>query len=202
MKRLVLAAALLLAACTSEKTAMTARPPQWTQANAPPSALGASVRAKIASSGTGKLAAAETGNYMDSQEAELRQRLRGVSVRRVGDDIVLDVSNDNLFATRSANLSSGANGLVAAMADVLMRYNKTFVNVGGYSDTSGSADFNLKLSQSRAQAVAGLLVRRGVDQSRVTAQGFGETHLKIPTGDNVNEPRNRRVEIRITPHVA
>ena len=202
MKRLAVGAALLLLGCTSQQDAMSARPPQWTEANAPPSALAASVHAKIASSGTGKLAAAETGNYMDSQEAELRQRLRGVNVRRVGDDIVLVVDNDNLFATGSAGMSPGASGLVAAIADVLMRYNKTFVIVSGYSDTTGSADFNLKLSQTRAQAVAGMLVRRGVDQSRITSQGYGETHLKIPTGDGVNEPRNRRMEIRIVPSVA
>jgi len=157
---------------------------------------------RIASSGTGKLASAEAGNYMDQEERELRQRLRarGVSVRRQGDSILLTIGNDILFDTGSADLSPRAGQIVAAMADVLMRYNKTFVQVGGYSDTTGSPDQNLKLSQARAEAMANRLTERGVDSARVSEQGYGETHLKIPTGDHVNEPRNRRVEIRIVPH--
>lgn len=201
MKRLALAMALLLAGCGTAKPTIGEAPKlRLSQIAAPSVSMRPPV--KIASSGTGRLAAAQAENYMDAQETELRQRLRasGVSVRRQGDDIVLSIGNDILFDTGSANLSAHADQIVAAMADVLMRYNKTFVAVGGYSDTTGAPEFNLKLSQARAGAVAGMLMDRGVDRARVTPQGYGETHLKIPTGDQVNEPRNRRVEIRIVPH--
>jgi outer membrane protein OmpA-like peptidoglycan-associated protein len=202
-------AALLLAGCETGRSYRGERPPMYPavrrampmpQHSAPPVQESAPVR--IASSGTGKLASAEAGNYMDQQERELRQRLRtrGVSVRRQGDNILLTIGNDILFDTGSADLSPRAGQIVAAMADVLMRYNKTFVQVGGYSDTAGSPDQNLKLSQARAEAMADRLTDRGVDRARVSEQGYGETHLKIPTGDHVNEPRNRRVEIRIVPH--
>ena len=46
------------------------------------------------------------------------------------------------------------------------------------------------------------LVNDGINPARISPRGYGETHLRIPTGDNVSEPRNRRVEIRILPHVA
>lgn len=198
-------AALLLAGCETGRPYRGERPAMhpamrhdMPQRPAVPMQESAPVR--IASSGTGKLASAEAGNYMDQEERELRQRLRGVSVRRQGDSILLTIGNDILFNTGSADLSPRAGQIVAAMADVLMRYNKTFVQVGGYSDTTGSPDQNLKLSEARAQAMAERLTDRGVDRARVSEQGYGETHLKIPTGDHVNEPRNRRVEIRIVPH--
>ena len=83
---------------------------------------------------------------------------------------------------------------LAGVAEVLRHYDKTLINVDGYTDTTGSDQYNLDLSQRRAEAVADILVGGGVAQDRISpAKGFGETHLKVPTGDNVNEPRNRRV---------
>ncbi len=67
--------------------------------------------------------------------------------------------------------------------------------MNGYTDTSGSAKYNQGLSVRRAQAVAAELVKDGVPRQAITIQGFGETHLLVPTGPNVREPQNRRVEI-------
>lgn len=152
----------------------------------------------------GMIAGGLVGNYMDNQEAELRQRLRsrGVSVRRVGDDIVLVMRNDILFQLNSTDLSQSAIRTVDAVAQVLRHYSKTLIQVNGYTDTTGKAAYNLKLSQARAEAVANVLVDDGINAARISPRGFGETHLRVPTGDNVNEPRNRRVEIRIVPHTA
>lgn len=152
----------------------------------------------------GALAGGLVGNYMDRQEAELRNRLRasGVSVSRVGDDIVLNMRNDILFDVDSAQVSNRAYNTINAVADVLRHYDKTLINVNGYTDTTGSDQHNLDLSQRRAEHVADILVDGGVNPRRISPRGFGETHLKIRTGDNVNEPRNRRVEIRIVPNTA
>ena len=76
-----------------------------------------------------------------------------------------------------------------------MKY--TQIEVNGYTDTSGPANYNMKLSIRRAQAVAAELVRDGVPKNVIAIQGFGETHLLVPTGPNVREPQNRRVEIII-----
>ena len=71
------------------------------------------------------------------------------------------------------------------------------IEVNGYTDTSGSPKYNMGLSFRRANAVAAELVKDGVPKSAIAIQGFGQTHLLVPTGDDVREPQNRRVEIII-----
>jgi len=73
----------------------------------------------------------------------------------------------------------------------------TRIEVNGYADTSGKPQYNQQLSVRRAQAVAAELTKDGVPQSAITVQGFGDTHLLVPTGTGVREPQNRRVEIII-----
>ncbi len=88
----------------------------------------------------GALAGGLVGNYMDNQEADLRRELRssGVSVRRVGDDIVLVMRNDILFQTNSSDLSPSAVRTIDDVARVLQHYDRTLINVNGYTDTTGS----------------------------------------------------------------
>jgi outer membrane protein OmpA-like peptidoglycan-associated protein len=71
--------------------------------------------------------------------------------------------------------------------------------VDGYTDTTGTPDHNIDLSQARAKTVADALMQEGVNGRRIETHGFGETHLAIPTGDQVSEPRNRRVVVRLIP---
>ena len=67
--------------------------------------------------------------------------------------------------------------------------------MNGYADTSGTPRYNMGLSIRRANAVKAELIKDGVPQNAITVQGFGDTHLLVPTGPNVREPQNRRVEI-------
>ena len=69
--------------------------------------------------------------------------------------------------------------------------------MNGYTDTSGTPQYNQGLSMRRAQAVAAELVKDGVPQTIIAIWGFGETHLLVATGPGVREPQNRRVEIVI-----
>jgi outer membrane protein OmpA-like peptidoglycan-associated protein len=73
----------------------------------------------------------------------------------------------------------------------------TQIEVNGYTDTSGTPKYNEGLSIRRAKTVAAELVKDGVPSSAIAIQGFGETHLLVPTGPGVREPQNRRVEIII-----
>jgi OOP family OmpA-OmpF porin len=66
-----------------------------------------------------------------------------------------------------------------------------------WAKTSGKPAYNMQLSIRRAQNVAGELVRDGVPRAAISTHGFGETHLWVPTGQDVREPQNRRVEIII-----
>ena len=71
----------------------------------------------------------------------------------------------------------------------------TRIEVNGFTDRSGPSDYNMGLSQRRANAVAAELVRRGVPRNEIVTRGFGEENNLVPTADGVREPQNRRVEI-------
>ncbi len=73
------------------------------------------------------------------------------------------------------------------------------IHVVGHTDTTGSDEHNLTLSEARAASVATYLSAQGVPSQRIRQEGRGEREPLIRTGDNVNEPRNRRVDIVIKP---
>ena len=72
----------------------------------------------------------------------------------------------------------------------------TRIEVNGYTDTSGTPQYNQGLSIRRAKAVEAQLITDGVPANAITIQGFGDTRL-VPTGPGVREPQNCRVEIII-----
>jgi outer membrane protein OmpA-like peptidoglycan-associated protein len=96
-----------------------------------------------------------------------------------------------------ADLTDRARQIIREAAENSTRVQFTRMEVNGYTDTSGSPAYNQRLSVRRAQAVAAELVRDGVPRNAISIQGFGQTHLLVPTGDGVREPQNRRVEIII-----
>ena len=101
------------------------------------------------------------------------------------------------FDWDKATLSDRARSIIHEAAENSMKVKYTAIEVNGYTDTSGTAKYNQGLSVRRAQAVAAELVRDGVPKSAIAIQGFGETHLLVPTGPGMREPQNRRVEIII-----
>jgi OOP family OmpA-OmpF porin len=94
-----------------------------------------------------------------------------------------------------ADLTDRARQIIAEAAQNSTHVQYTRIEVNGYTDTSGSPRYNQGLSVRRAKAVAAELVKDGVPANAISIQGFGETHLLVPTGPNVREPQNRRVEI-------
>ncbi len=96
-----------------------------------------------------------------------------------------------------SDLTARARQIIADAAQNSSRVAYTRIEVNGYTDTSGTPQYNQGLSVRRAQTVAGELVRDGVSQNAINIQGFGETHPLVATADGVREPQNRRVEIII-----
>ena len=96
-----------------------------------------------------------------------------------------------------SELTPRARQVVAEAARATTRTQVTRIEVNGYTDTSGTAAYNQGLSVRRAQSVANELVRDGVPRAAISMQGFGQTHLLVPTASGVREPQNRRVEITL-----
>ncbi|QKG70969.1 OmpA family protein [Erythrobacter mangrovi] len=151
----------------------------------------------------GAAAGGYVGYRMDQQIKELKEQTAGsgVDVTEVdgGDAILVNLPDGVTFSTGSYTISPGFRDVLDRVAASLVQYPNSLVDVYGHTDTTGSMESNQRLSEQRAQAVANYLISRGVSSSRIRWMGFGETRLKIQTGDGVNEPLNRRVEIKIIP---
>jgi outer membrane protein OmpA-like peptidoglycan-associated protein len=154
--------------------------------------------------GAGAIAGGSVGYYMDVQEAKLRQKLEGsgVSVTRVGDSIVLNMPSNVTFQTDSADLRPEFFDVMSSVALVLIEYDKTLVNVAGHTDSTGSDDYNLRLSQRRADSVASFLRSQGVDGLRLQTYAFGETQPIASNDTPSGRQLNRRVEISLVPLTA
>ncbi|MXO75295.1 OmpA family protein [Altererythrobacter aerius] len=159
--------------------------------------------ARIAGAVAGGALGGYAGYRMDQQIKELRDQTAGsgidVSETDGGQAILVNLPDGVTFATGSYTVNPGFQTLLDRVAASLQQYPNSLIDVYGYTDTVGAASFNQRLSEQRAQAVTNHLVSRGVSSARIRWMGFGETNLKVPTGDNVNEPLNRRVEIKIIP---
>ena len=101
------------------------------------------------------------------------------------------------FDWDKATLTDRARQIIKEAADNSTHVQYTRIEVNGYTDTSGTPKYNEGLSVRRARAVQAELVKDGVPENAITIQGFGDTHLLVPTGPGVREPQNRRVEIII-----
>jgi outer membrane protein OmpA-like peptidoglycan-associated protein len=99
------------------------------------------------------------------------------------------------FDFNRADLTDRARQIIAEAAQNAQRGGVTRLEVSGHADRSGTPQYNQRLSERRAQAVAAELERRGVARSNMAIQAFGESRPLVPTADGVREPQNRRVEI-------
>jgi outer membrane protein OmpA-like peptidoglycan-associated protein len=95
------------------------------------------------------------------------------------------------------NLTDRAREIIAEAAANSTKVQYTRIEVNGYTDTSGTPQYNQGLSIRRAKAVQSQLIADGVPENAITIQGFGDTRLLVQTGPGVREPQNRRVEIVI-----
>ncbi|MBR5883471.1 MAG: OmpA family protein [Mailhella sp.] len=159
--------------------------------------LGMAVGAAI-----GGLTGTGIGYMMDKQEQDMRNALaqsEAIAVEREGNVLALTFKSDFTFAVNSSTLRSGLYAELDRVAQVLAAYPQTTILVAGHTDSTGSEEYNMKLSQQRADSVKNALVQRGVAPQRISAVGYGEGQ---PVGDNNTEfgrQQNRRVEVRINP---
>lgn len=156
---------------------------------------------KIVGAGIGGIAGAGIGAYMDKQEREMRARTAGTDVRivRQGDDLILNIPSGINFAYNDARVAPPFQRTLDQVAGVLGDYNRTYVDVYGHTDSTGSDSYNQDLSERRAVSVADYLVSRGVQSARIGTRGFGETQPVASNDSEEGRAANRRVEIKIVP---
>jgi outer membrane protein OmpA-like peptidoglycan-associated protein len=107
--------------------------------------------------------------------------------------------SDVLFDVNSAVLKPGSYTEINRVANVLVQYPQTNIQIAGHTDSTGSETYNQELSESRAMSVKNALVNQGVSPERMRAIGFGEGQ---PIADNSTEAGrqlNRRVVVTIEP---
>jgi len=103
------------------------------------------------------------------------------------------------FQHDSAEILPDSQGIIEELADLMSkRPDIKNVEVQGHTDDTGAAAYNLRLSQSRAQAVVDAISSHGIDASRMTAKGYGQEKPLVPNSTEANRAKNRRVQVMIT----
>ena len=157
-------------------------------------ALGAAIGAAVGG-GTGAL----IGNKMDKQAREIDQALPGAAVERVGEGIKLTLNENAVrFDTNKSTLTSQAKTNLDKLVPVFNEYADTDINIYGYTDSTGKAEYNLTLSEQRAAAVKNYLISKGLKSSRFKTTGLGIADPIASNDTAEGRTQNRRVEFAIT----
>lgn len=147
--------------------------------------------------GIGAATGAAGGGYMDYQAAQLRKELTGtgVQVKEIDGRIYLVMPGNITFDTNQAFIKQSFQPVVISISKVLKEYDKTLVQVNGYTDNTGSDAINNPLSVKRANAIADFLKIQGVAANRIIANGYGSANPIASNATAAGREQNRRVEI-------
>ncbi len=208
-----LAALSLISACTSNPYTGERQASNTGKGAAMGAAIGAVIGAitgddaderrkrALVGAGAGALAGTAVGAYMDKQEALLRQQLAnsGVSVTRMGDDLVLNMPGNITFDVNKSLLRTDFFEVLDSVSLALQEFDRTLVDVTGHTDSTGSLDYNMTLSEERAISVATYLRLQGVDANRMHTQGAGPQYPVASNATSEGRSQNRRVELVLKP---
>ena len=208
MKKLILisTACTLLTACTTnpytgeDQVAKTV----WTTGigtavGAGTGALIGGKKGALIGAGAGAVVGAGTGAYMDVQAAKLRQELvsTGVQVQQEDNKIMLIMPGNVTFGTNQTTIQPQFEPILASVAKVIKEYDKTKVQIIGYTDSTGSVATNNVLSLRRANSVSNFLRLHGVDINRIIVDGLGPQNPIATNATAAGREQNRRVEITL-----
>lgn len=133
------------------------------------------------------------------QEAtRLADELAELEAEETARGLVLTLSDDVLFETDSADLKDGAQRAMGRLADFLNDYPEHRLLIEGHTDSRGADEYNERLADSRADAVAETLVQRGIASDRLRPVGLGESYPVASNDTTAGRQQNRRVEIVVS----
>jgi len=159
--------------------------------------------AKMRAAGIRPLSPAAAPSYMARAAQELRQQTAGIGidVLQLPDGVLVRVPAQMTFDPGSAAIKPQIDATLTELARTLKTFNQTYVDVLAHTDTSGTPQGNLALSQKRASAAAAFLGSHGVAKARIASRGLGEgSPLYVVESSETEKAANRRVEIRLVPY--
>ena len=152
----------------------------------------------IIGSAIGGVAGTFIGKYMDKQAEKLKKDLDVLAdVERVGEGIKITMKSGVLFDFNSSKVNPKVNDNLVRFSETLKQYPDTEILVAGHTDNVGTEEFNMKLSQQRASAVAAVLKANSVSRNRLTILGYGEKNPVVENVSDSGREQNRRVEFAI-----
>ncbi len=162
-------------------------------------ALAGGKKGALIGAGAGALVGVGGGAYMDIQARKLREELQGtgVQVAQEGGRVYLIMPGNVTFDTNQATIRPGFQPVLNSVAKVINEYDKTMVEIIGYTDSTGSAATNNALSLRRANAVSNYLRLQGVDGNRIVTDGLGSQNPIASNATAAGREQNRRVEITL-----
>ena len=207
--------ALLLSSCAAPQPVVVAPAPALAPAPAPPEPKNAVVVLPEADGHTGRVTVSNDAGSRTLDSPGSATRI--IDARTApGEPVTLDAAQiEALFGAAlaaqptppvhftlyfeqgSTQLTAESRGTLAAIVAAIRERGSVDTSVVGHSDTAGDARMNLELSLRRAMAVGALLAAEGVEQRLLEITSHGEANLLVPTGNDVSEPRNRRVEVTV-----
>jgi len=156
-------------------------------------ALGAIIGATV-----GGVTGAVIGNQMDKQAEEIKNSVPDATVERVGEGIVVELSDKVLFDFGKSDLTAASRVSLDKIVQVFNKYPDTNIEIQGHTDDKGSEEFNQALSVRRAVTVTDYLNSKGIANSRLNVKGYGELAPKYDNTTDDGRAQNRRVEFLIT----
>ena len=162
--------------------------------------IGGNIKGALLGAVIGGAAGAIIGNQMDKQAQRIEEELPGAQVERVGEGIQVtfdDKSGVN-FEFDSAELTAEAKANLEKIAEVFLEFPDTDLAIEGHTDDTGNEDYNMKLSERRANSVKKFLMSAGVASSRMSVTAFGEAAPRYDNATKEGQAKNRRVEIGVS----
>lgn len=159
--------------------------------------LGNTAAGAIVGAAVGGTVGTIIGRNMDRKAREMEEEMEGVTIQRVEEGIAVSFDSGLLFDFDSANLRAEARENLQKLTTIINRDEDTMLMIVGHTDSSGDDDYNLALSERRAQSAANYMVSQGLERSRIDIEGRGEEEPIADNSTETGQQENRRVEVAI-----